>query len=68
MFETRSRSLVKAVTWRAVAFAINFGVLYGFTGEAGSSLKITIVAEAVITAAYYIHERYWNRVHWGRQS
>lgn len=59
MTETRTRTIAKAVTWRIVATVIAF-YWVGFTAA--------IVLNLVQTVAYYIHERLWIRINWGRSS
>lgn len=67
-FEVRGRSIVKAITWKLVALFLTWGILYYLSGESGESLKKALVVAPVSLAAYYIHERIWNRVHWGKES
>lgn len=65
--ELHSRSFTKAVTWRAVATLVSLAVIYVFTGEFIQSLKITVIAGTVSTLAYYLHERAWNAIKWGKR-
>jgi len=64
--ETKSRSLSKTIIWRVIAMLITWGTIYAFTGKLSESIKITIVAALIGMAAYYIHERIWNRINWGK--
>ena len=64
--ETKSRSVVKSIIWRVVATLLTWGVIYFFNGSAGDSLKITLWAAGLSMVAYYIHERIWNKVRWGK--
>jgi adenylylsulfate kinase len=66
--ETKKRSLVKAVSWRATATVITLIVVYLFTGKLVESLAVTLVVAVLNTAAYYLHERLWNRSGWGKYS
>ncbi len=62
----RTRSLIKAITWRIVASLDTFLLSYLITGRfdwATSIALFEIITKAII---YYIHERFWNRVNWGR--
>lgn len=65
--ETGTRSLVKTIVWRVIATLTTWAVVYMFTGTIAGSLKITLVAAALSMLAYYIHERIWNAVKWGRK-
>ena len=64
--DTKRRSIVKAVVWRIFATIITLSVAYAFTGVFSESLELTLVAAVISMAAYYVHERVWNRVSWGR--
>ena len=60
------RSLAKAATWRVTASADTFVISYLVTGEA--LLAGTIAGVEVFTKLfiYYLHERIWNKVTWGK--
>ena len=66
MSDSKSRSLVKTISWRLTGsfstFLISFIILGNFT-IAGSIAVIQIIAN---TTLYYIHERCWDRIKWGR--
>lgn len=60
---TRNRSLTKAFIWRAFAFIILFCVSYIFS----KAIYITIVYTLIQIITYYIHERIWNGIKWGKK-
>ena len=62
---TTKRSLVKAVTYRAVIIVLDFSVIYLLTGRVDVALGFMIISNIYTTAAYFIHERIWNRIQWG---
>ncbi len=64
--ETRARSLAKTLIWRVVATLITWLTLYYYTGRLGESTKITLVAAGVAMVSYYLYERIWNSIGWGR--
>ena len=64
--ETKTRTAVKAVFWRIVATAITWSSFYYFTDSIGESTKITIFAAFWSIVAYYVYERVWNRIRWGK--
>ena len=66
IYETQSRTLVKTVFWRVVATIISWGTIYWFTGKLFQSTEIAVIGAAGSTVAYYIYERVWNDVAWGR--
>ena len=64
---TRSRSAVKAITWRAVGTADTFVISFLITKEpviAGAIASFEIITKTVL---YYFHERGWNKIKWGRE-
>ena len=65
-YETKTRSIVKTIIWRILATLITWGVVYFFIHQLTNSLKITLVAAFLSMLAYYIHERTWNKVKWGK--
>jgi len=66
--DSKSRSLVKTISWRLTGsfstFLISFIILGNFT-IAGSIAVIQIIAN---TTLYYIHERFWDRITWGKRN
>jgi uncharacterized membrane protein len=66
-FESHGRSILKALTWKLIATVTSFSVLYYQTRDVSQSLRFsgTILIIGLIT--YYLHERVWNGVHWGKQ-
>jgi len=65
-YETKTRSLAKTILWRIVATLLTWATVYYFTGQLSESFIITIVAAAISMLAYYIHERIWNIIKWGK--
>lgn len=66
MSEHHGRSLAKAISWRITGTLDTFLISWLITGEL--ALAGGIAATEVITkiALYWLHERAWNRVSWGR--
>jgi adenylylsulfate kinase len=62
---TTKRSLVKAITYRAVIIVLDFLVIYLLTGRVDVALGFMIISNIYTTAAYFIHERVWNKITWG---
>jgi uncharacterized membrane protein len=65
--ETKTRTIVKTILWRIIATLITWGTIYAYTGRFGESIKITIVAALIGMTAYYIYERVWNKIQWGKK-
>ena len=64
--ETRTRSIIKAFSWRFVATLITTLVALIMTGTAETALKIGIIDFFVKLAAYYYHERAWIKLKFGK--
>jgi sulfate adenylyltransferase large subunit len=65
--ETHSRSLAKAVSWRATGSVDTFLVAFLITGNpkmAGSVAVTEILTKILI---YYFHERLWACIPWGKR-
>lgn len=64
--EWHSRSVVKALSWKLIASVMTFGVSYWFTGNletASGTAGVMFVGGLLL---YYLHERIWNRIRWGK--
>lgn len=65
-FETRRRSVIKALTWRVLAGFITAGVALILTGKLKFAVEIGVIDTSVKLVVYFMHERLWNRISWGR--
>jgi uncharacterized membrane protein len=66
--ETHTRSVLKAISWRTLGTFDTFAISWFFTGQvhiAGSIAAFEIITKI---AWYYLHERVWAAVHWGRRA
>ncbi len=66
MHETLQRSLAKTIIWRVIGTAITWAVIYAFTGETGKSTNISLIVAVFLAAGYYVNERVWNNIQWGK--
>ena len=66
MNATRSRSALKAITWRAVGTADTFIISWIITKEPVTAASIASLEVITKTILYYFHERGWNKIKWGR--
>jgi uncharacterized membrane protein len=63
---TKQRSLAKSITWRLIAVFSTFAIIYFMTGDTMFATSVTIVSNVINFILYYIHERVWLTVKWGR--
>lgn len=66
MYETKKRSTAKTITWRIAAVAGTIVLLFALTGRITLALGFGMVDGVFKTILYYIHERAWDKVVWGR--
>ncbi len=60
------RSLVKAATWRATGTIDTFILSFLFTKSIKLASSIAFTEVVTKIALFYVHERVWNRISWGR--
>tara|TARA_B100000315_G_C14010049_1_gene334080 strand:+ start:280 stop:501 length:222 start_codon:yes stop_codon:yes gene_type:complete len=60
------RSIVKAITWRVIAFVVTILAIYIYSKDLKESLIVGISANLIKIFLYYIHERLWNKSNYGR--
>jgi adenylylsulfate kinase len=66
--ETLQRSIVKTVSYRIVILILDFGSIYLFTGQVKVAFGFMIVSNIYTTVGYFLHERIWERIAWGRTN
>src|SRR4030042_6217 len=66
--ELHSRSVVKTITWRIIAVLVTMIAVYLYNKDVKESLVVSLSANAVKMVLYYIHERFWNRINFGRKK
>ncbi len=62
---SRRRSLVKAVTYRAVIVCLDLATIYLLTGKATVALGFAVASNIYTTLGYIAHERVWAHIGWG---
>ena len=67
MNEHKNRSLAKVVSWRLLGLIFWPTVSYMVTGN-WVDTGILTGAFVFMTLMYYVHERIWNKVKWGRDE
>jgi uncharacterized membrane protein len=61
------RSLVKTVSWRVTGSTATFAIAYVMTGSFAIAGVIGFTQMITNTVLYYVHERVWNKISWGKQ-
>ncbi|MCC7289582.1 DUF2061 domain-containing protein [bacterium] len=60
------RSLAKTLSYRAIISVELFAVTYLITRDTGKALELTLDTAVISTIIYYLHERVWAHISWGR--
>lgn len=68
MKDSARRSLVKTITWRLTGSGATFLISWLITGDLGVASAILGVHFVTNTALYFIHERVWTHIHWGKKT
>jgi uncharacterized membrane protein len=64
---SKRRSLAKSITWRLIAIFVTFGVGFVMSGSWEFAASLSLVSNLINFVLYYIHERFWLKVSWGRK-
>jgi uncharacterized membrane protein len=66
--ETNKRSIVKTITWRLTGSGATFLISYLISGNIAMASSIAAIQLLANTVLYYVHERVWNKIKWGREN
>ena len=66
MLDTGKRSTAKAFSWRLTAIVVLGIVSYFVTSDLQKTSTITIAYHAIQILLFFLHERVWNQVPWGK--
>ncbi len=64
--EKPERSVLKSITWRIVGTADTVIISWIVTGALTLAFSIGFVELLSKMLLYFVHERIWNRVRWGK--
>lgn len=63
---SKKRSFAKSITWRIIAIFSTFVIGFAMTNSLEFAASLTLVSNIINFILYYIHERVWLQVKWGR--
>jgi len=66
--ETHARSILKAASWRTLGTIDTFAISWFMTGRVELAGSIAGLELATKIAWYYLHERVWAAIAWGRHQ
>lgn len=64
--EQHKRSIVKAITYRAIIMVSDFFIIFVITRRYDIAFGVIVASNVASTLFYYLHERVWNKIAWGR--
>lgn len=65
---TVKRSLVKTVTYRIISSGIGFIVVWALSHDVKTGAMFSVAELLYKPLQYYIHERIWQHINWGKQE
>lgn len=66
MIDSKIRSWTKSITWRILGIIILACITYYLTLDLKQTTWITIIFHSIRLVLYYVHERTWEHISWGR--
>jgi uncharacterized membrane protein len=64
--DTHKRTIIKTISWRAVATFTTALVTFLLTGRADFAISVGVADSLVKFLIYYFHERLWSRTRFGQ--
>jgi adenylylsulfate kinase len=66
--ETKRRSLGKAISLRLLIVIVDIFIIYSLTHRFDVTLSVIVFTNLIGTLIHFLHERIWNRIHWGKNT
>jgi adenylylsulfate kinase len=66
--DSNSRSIAKAISYRLLGSISTGLIVLFFSGDMRISLGVGALDVVAKIGLYFLHERLWNYIHFGRQS
>jgi adenylylsulfate kinase len=60
------RSFIKGVCWETISFIITLFAIYAIYGNFLTSLKFTFILTVIKIFLFFVHERLWKKIRWGK--
>lgn len=66
-YENYKRSLLKTISFRLIIMVADFIIIMLITKRYDIALGVLLFSNLSSTVFYFIHERLWNGIHWGKE-
>jgi len=67
-YETKRRSVLKAVSWRTLATITTTLLVFIFTGRATIAITVGLLEVIAKLLLYFVHERVWQKIWYGKRD
>ncbi|PLX84436.1 MAG: adenylyl-sulfate kinase [Desulfuromonas sp.] len=67
-YETKGRSILKAISWRTWATITTAVIVLIFTGKLTLAITVGLLEVVAKMGLYFIHERMWHRIGYGKKE
>jgi uncharacterized membrane protein len=64
--DAKRRSLAKTITYRLLNIFLDIIVVYPLTHRVDITTGVVIFTNVASTIGYFLHERAWSHIHWGK--
>jgi uncharacterized membrane protein len=66
--ETRKRTIARMISYRITAWSFTIFYTWLFTGNIAASTGFATALHVLLSIDYYIHERIWLKIKWGKKD
>src|SRR5210317_2249423 len=67
-YETKKRSILKAISWRTWATVTTAVLVFIFTGKFALAITVGLLEVFAKMALYFFHERMWHKIRYGKKE
>jgi adenylylsulfate kinase len=67
-YETKTRSVFKAASWRTLATLTTAVIVFIFTGRFTLAITVGCLEVVAKMGLYFLHERLWHRIRYGKKE
>lgn len=67
-YETKKRSVLKALSWRTWATITTAIIVFAFTGEIALAITVGFLEVFAKMGLYFFHERLWQKIQYGKKE
>ena len=64
--ETHRRTIARMISYRITALLLTIPLTYLLTGNWETAFSGSVFLHIVLTLDYYVHERIWLKIKWGK--